>query len=125
MESLLGHALVATSDGEMVLFTNRSLANLSIPLPKGTQAAIKSLQIHENSITTMQITNDYLITAGQDGHIRVHDLKFRLVAWFENISCGSMISASFRLGLTPQTIGGNFCMLPCVNANGSLYHRQK
>ena len=107
MESLHGHAMVATSDGEMILFTNRSLTNLSIPLPKGMQAAIKSLHIHENAITAMHITDQYLMTAGQDGHIRVHDLRFRLVAWFEDVACGSMTAASFRLGCTPQTVGGN------------------
>ncbi|KAJ3122053.1 Cilia- and flagella-associated protein 251 [Nowakowskiella sp. JEL0407] len=89
-------ALSATADGDVVVWGDRSLNNLSVKLQKGVKAAVKYVKLHHSAINCI-ITYDkkFIITGGEDGTVKVYDLQFRLVHWFERIKAGPISSLSF------------------------------
>ena len=43
----------------------------------------------------MKIESNYLVIGSSNGSIRFYDLRFRIIAWFENIEIGSITNISF------------------------------
>lgn len=97
-EAILGHAATASVDGNVVIWSDRSLDNLFVPLePKGLKAAIKFVKLHNTTIYSLQVfPSSLVVSAAEDGFIRVHDIQFRLVAWFEKEKRGPITHISFR-----------------------------
>jgi WD40 repeat protein len=55
----------------------------------------KTISLHKSAINTIEIHNDYIVTGGNDGHIKFFNFKFRLQAYFEEIRNGPINSISF------------------------------
>ena len=65
----------------VVVWSNRSLSNLTLELqPAGKKAAINQVKLRSCSLKGIFEHDGFVYIVGSDGHIRVHDLKFRLVA---------------------------------------------
>lgn len=98
LNSLVGHAITGTTDGNVVVWSDRSLNNLELPLqPRGQKAAIKFVHLHAGRVTVLQtFAGKYIVSAGADGFVRVHDTQFRILAWREEEQCGPIVSLSFR-----------------------------
>ena len=90
--------MTGTVDGEIVVWSDRSLNNLFVPLePYGKKAAIKFVRLHNGRISSIQpVDGKYVVSAGEDGFIRVFDTQFRILAWFEKEKQGPILSVSFR-----------------------------
>ncbi|RKO84258.1 WD40-repeat-containing domain protein, partial [Blyttiomyces helicus] len=96
LPSAASEAISSTADGEIVVWTNRSLNNLSVKLEKGKKAAIKCMKLHNGSINVLMTFNKkYIITGGEDGFVKIFDMQIRLVLWFESLRAGPIISISF------------------------------
>ncbi|KAJ3053170.1 Cilia- and flagella-associated protein 251 [Rhizophlyctis rosea] len=71
-----GQALSATADGDVILWTDRSLNNLSVSMDRGKKAATKFLRLHNTGINVIKYVHDkYLITGGEDGFVKIYDLQ--------------------------------------------------
>ncbi|KAJ3038815.1 Cilia- and flagella-associated protein 251 [Rhizophlyctis rosea] len=71
-----GQALSATADGDVILWTDRSLNNLSVKMDRGRKAATKFLRLHNTGINVIKYVHDkYLITGGEDGFVKIYDLQ--------------------------------------------------
>ncbi|TPX56217.1 hypothetical protein PhCBS80983_g04702 [Powellomyces hirtus] len=102
-QNTIGQALTATADGDIVVWTDRSLFNLSETLEKGRKAGVKIMKLHTGGINVLSVVGDkYLVTGGEDGFVRVCDLQFRLIVWFERLRSGPIISITTTLTHTLQ-----------------------
>ncbi|KAJ3152729.1 Cilia- and flagella-associated protein 251 [Geranomyces michiganensis] len=94
----IGQALTGTTDGDIVVWSDRSLFNLSETLEKGRKAGVKVMKLHTGGINVISLVGDkYVVTGGEDGFVRVHDLQFRLIVWFERLKAGPVVSISTTL----------------------------
>ncbi|KAJ3216900.1 hypothetical protein HDU67_008807 [Dinochytrium kinnereticum] len=106
-------SVTTTADGDVVVWTDRSLNNLSIPLERGKKAAVKFMRqvsgsekrnnqdtylqrLHNGSINFLTPLNKkYVITGGEDGHVKIFDLQFRLIlcsqSWVDSDSLDSVV----------------------------------
>ncbi|KAJ3415556.1 Cilia- and flagella-associated protein 251 [Chytridiales sp. JEL 0842] len=90
-------SVTSTADGEVIVWTNRSLNNFSQELDKGKKAAIKFMKLHNGGINYItSINKKYMVTGGEDGFVKVFDLQFRLILWFEKLKSGPVSSISFN-----------------------------
>ncbi|KAI9338380.1 WD40-repeat-containing domain protein [Zopfochytrium polystomum] len=97
-------SLTATTDGDVVVWTNKSLNNLSNELETGQKAAIKFMRLHGGAIDFVTVVNKhYIVTGGNDGFVKIFDLQFRLVQWFEKFKSGPVISISFSTSNRPDS----------------------
>jgi cilia- and flagella-associated protein 251 len=88
--------ITGTSEGDLLIWADKSLNNLSQNLPKGQKAAIKFVKAHNSAITFVTTVNDkYVVTGGEDGYIKIFDFHLRLVFWIERIKAGAITSISF------------------------------
>ncbi|KAI8804403.1 WD40-repeat-containing domain protein [Cladochytrium replicatum] len=92
-------ALSGTAEGDVVLWGDRSLNNLSIKLQNGEKAAVKFVSSAINVLTTC--SRKYIVTGGEDGFVKVFDLQLRLLLWLERLRSGPVVSVTFN---TPQNI---------------------
>ncbi|KAI9100552.1 quinon protein alcohol dehydrogenase-like superfamily, partial [Phlyctochytrium arcticum] len=98
----IGQAISCTGDGDIIVWTDRSLNNLSIQMERGKKAAMKqhsrsaltaARRLHNGPINALTIIQDkWLVTGGEDGFVRVFDLQFRLVVWYERLRAGAILS---------------------------------
>ncbi|KAJ3015605.1 hypothetical protein HKX48_004466 [Thoreauomyces humboldtii] len=119
----IGQALTATADGDIVVWTDRSLFNLSETLEKGRKAGVKVMKLHTGGINMLTVIGDkYLVTGGEDGFVRVYDLQFRLIVWFERLRSGPIASISTTLTRPlefPTTIDGSGNVTTTASVIGS------
>ncbi|KAJ3282060.1 Cilia- and flagella-associated protein 251, partial [Borealophlyctis nickersoniae] len=103
-----GQALSATADGDVIMWTDRSLNNLSVTLEAGRKAAVKFMRLHNSGINILTtIKNKYIVTGGEDGFVKIYDLQFRLLLWFERLRAGPITSISFLSGWVPDGDGAD------------------
>ncbi|KAJ1548616.1 Cilia- and flagella-associated protein 251, partial [Cladochytrium tenue] len=96
-----GQALTATTDGDVVVWAGRSLNNLSQELKDGQRAAVK---LHTSTIEVLTVANrQFILTGGHDGFVKVFDLQFRLVQWFEKLKTGPIYSISLSSSNRPSS----------------------
>ena len=57
--------------------------------------AVKLVKLHSGAIHALEVCGELIVTAGADGHVRVYDFNFRVVAWFEDLDAGPITSLSF------------------------------
>ncbi|KAJ3328660.1 Cilia- and flagella-associated protein 251, partial [Blyttiomyces sp. JEL0837] len=69
-------SVTATTDGDVVVWTNRSLNNLSIELTDGKRAAVKFMKLHNGAINVVTtVYKKYIVTGGEDGFVKIFDLQ--------------------------------------------------
>lgn len=90
-------AITSTLDGDLVVWDNRSLHNLSQQLPPGQYTVTKVVKVMPNcAITVVTVLSDsQIVVGGEDGNIKIFDTAFRLVLWIEKLKTGPVSSISF------------------------------
>jgi WD40 repeat protein len=92
----MGQALSGTVDGDVVVWANKSLGNLSTSMGKGCYATIKLLRLHNSAINCITTAaKKYILTGGEDGFVKVYDNQLRLLLWFEKLKAGPIMSITF------------------------------
>lgn len=49
-----------------------------------------------------RLRSNYIVAGSNDGAVRFYDMTFRLVAWFEDLQGGSVVSVSFANTLVDE-----------------------
>ncbi|KAJ3394150.1 Cilia- and flagella-associated protein 251 [Lobulomyces angularis] len=90
-------AISGTKDGDVVVWANKSLNNLSQTLETGKRATIKCVKLHTGAINFItSVSKKYILTGGEDGFVKVYDNHLRLLLWFERLKAGPIVSISFN-----------------------------
>jgi WD40 repeat protein len=87
---IAGHSCVGTSHGDVILLADRSLSDLGQRLPPGERCAVKILRIHNGAINTIMVHKNIILTGGQDGVLKLFDLQFRILFWFDQYHSGGI-----------------------------------
>jgi hypothetical protein len=61
----------------------------------------KTIMLHKSAINTIKIHNEFIVTGGNEGHVKFFDFQFRLQAYFEDIRNGPINSISFANTTNP------------------------
>jgi|UniRef100_A0A7S4GA80 WD40 repeat protein/Ca2+-binding EF-hand superfamily protein len=85
-------AATATVDGDICMWSQ-------VKSEKKTKAtdktALKVVRVHNSAINYLTTVGPYIVTGGVEGFVRFFDIQLRIVAWFEELSGGPIISISF------------------------------
>ncbi|KAJ3274043.1 Cilia- and flagella-associated protein 251 [Terramyces sp. JEL0728] len=76
---IAGQAVLGTAGGDIVLFADYSLSNLSAKLETGRKCAIKNLSVHNSSVTFITSANKKFFISGDESGM----VKFRILFWHE------------------------------------------
>lgn len=95
-------AVTGTVDGDVVQWDvgfedppDGSDAGVAAPAVK-PRSALKIIRLGEgHSINYLAAIDDYVVCGTSDGAVRFYDLRFRIIAWFEDLNAGSVTSVSF------------------------------
>jgi WD40 repeat protein len=85
-----GNACLGTSHGDMILLADRSLSDLGHKLPPGERCAVKLLKIHNGAVNNIVVHKKIILTGGQDGVLKLFDLQFRILFWFDQYHSGGI-----------------------------------
>ncbi|ORY51113.1 WD40 repeat-like protein [Rhizoclosmatium globosum] len=108
-------AITATVDGDVIIWANHSLNNLSMDLGKGKYACVKFMKLHQSAINYVTTIGDqYVVTGGEEGSIKIFDLQLRLIIWFEKLKAGPITSISFCSSFT-KPIDSRDSIVPDLN----------
>ncbi|CAD2217341.1 hypothetical protein AGDE_04020 [Angomonas deanei] len=55
----------------------------------------KTVKVHQGGVTYLTTEGGYIVTGGMDGQVKFLDTRLRLVAWFEELNGGPVVSLSF------------------------------
>lgn len=55
---------------------------------------LKMVRVHTGGVTMLTCDQGYIISGGMDGHVKFLDTKLRVVAWYEDLNAGPIISLS-------------------------------
>jgi WD40 repeat protein/Ca2+-binding EF-hand superfamily protein len=103
-------ACTATVDGDVLLWDSIRSDKVTKPTDK---TLLKVVRVHNGGVTFLGITGNYIVTGGVEGFVRFLDHQLRIVAWYEALNGGPIISVSFdrapsakslRLNDTAETI---------------------
>jgi len=94
-------AVTATEDGDVLLWDQVLLPALHARATD--RCGVKLLRLHDEgcAISVIQVFDNFLVTAATDGHVRFYDFKFRLLAWYEDLDVGPIMSLTFT---SPRTV---------------------
>ncbi|KAL2912486.1 hypothetical protein HK105_208058 [Polyrhizophydium stewartii] len=99
----LGQAASGTCDGDVIVWTDRSLDNLNLKLGRGQKAAIKFVKLHTSAINFITTVQDkFILTGGADGFVKVFDMNFRILFWCERLFAGPVSSVTFSMLSEPM-----------------------
>ncbi|CAK9034455.1 Cilia- and flagella-associated protein 251 [Durusdinium trenchii] len=99
-------AVSGTTEGNLVLWDTLSGSedaggqgfeaknSVAEDMPRRTAVKVVKLNRH-GSIPFLTLQDDLLVVCGQDESVRFYDMDFRIVAWFEDLDSGPVISVSF------------------------------
>lgn len=85
-------ACSGTVDGDVVLW---SLQPQDRVMKEQDKTLFKMVRVHAGGVTFLTTVHGYLVTGGMDGTVKFLDTKLRLVAWFEDLNGGPIVSISF------------------------------
>eukprot|EP00760_Papus_ankaliazontas_P016936 PhM_4_TR16952/c0_g1_i1/m.27931 len=95
-------ACTATVDGDVILWDDVR----SDKHTKATdKAVLKVVRLHNSGITFITCVGPYVVTGGVEGYVRFMDHQLRMVAWFEELNAGPIISVSFARNLPDDAKG--------------------
>lgn len=75
--------MTGTSDGDIILWDELSSGSSTGGFSSVSKRAAKIIRIHNSAITSLTVTDKFLVSGGADGYVRFFDGKLRLAAWFE------------------------------------------
>lgn len=85
-------ACSGTVDGDVVLW---SLQPQDRIMKEQDKTLFKLVRVHAGGVTFLTTVRGYLVTGGMDGTVKFLDTKLRLVAWFDDLNGGPVVSISF------------------------------
>jgi len=86
--------VTATTDGDAVLWDQGDTEGDDATTER---RASKVVRLHAGSVPYLVTCGEYLVSGGQDGHVRFFDFEFRIIAWFEDLDAGAITSLSFAV----------------------------
>eukprot|EP00668_Euglena_longa_P012013 GGOE01014437.1.p1 GENE.GGOE01014437.1~~GGOE01014437.1.p1 ORF type:complete len:932 (-),score=199.66 GGOE01014437.1:205-3000(-) len=86
-------AATGTVDGDICLWAQVKSEKKTKPTDK---TALKVVRVHHSAINYLTTIGPYIVTGGVEGFVRFFDIQLRIVAWFEELSGGPVISVSFE-----------------------------
>jgi len=97
-------AATATVDGDAILWDCLDTG----PDEYTTERrAAKIVKLHTAAVRNLLTAGEYLVSGGDDGHVRFYDFEFRIIAWFEDLDAGPLASISFAVPTkAPKPSGG-------------------
>lgn len=94
-------AATGTVDGDVLLWDRLKTDKIS----KDTDMMIlKVVRVHNGGVTYLGTVGNYVVTGGLEGFVRFLDQKLRIVAWFEELNGGPVISVSFDRHINEDNI---------------------
>ena len=94
-------AVTGTVDGDVVLWGKAQ----SDKVTKETdRVLLKVVRAHTGGVSCVTGIGPYIVTGGVEGYVRFLDHKLRIVAWFEELNGGPILSVSFDRP-TPEFFG--------------------
>ncbi|KAG5477038.1 hypothetical protein LSCM1_05376 [Leishmania martiniquensis] len=85
-------ACSGTVDGDVVLWTLQPQDRVAKEQDK---SLLKMVRVHTGGVTFITTVQGYVVTGGMDGIVKFLDAKLRLVAWFDDLNGGPIVSISF------------------------------
>lgn len=84
-------ACSGTVDGDVVMW---KLQPKDRVIKVQDKTLLKMVRIHVGGVTLVTSDQGFIITGGMDGHVKFLDTKLRVVAWYEELNGGPIISVS-------------------------------
>ncbi|EER08870.1 conserved hypothetical protein [Perkinsus marinus ATCC 50983] len=86
-----------TVDGDVVIWDYSLIAG-SDPTSARHRRAVKVIRLAAQgvSLTVLKVHDDFIVVGSSEGAVRFYDFDFKIKAWFEDISAGTVKSISFR-----------------------------
>lgn len=84
-------ACSGTVDGDVVMW---KLQPKDRVIKVQDKTLLKMVRIHAGGVTLVTSDQGFIITGGMDGHVKFLDTKLRVVAWYEELNGGPVISVS-------------------------------
>lgn len=85
-------ACSGTVDGDVILWALQPKDRVMKDYDK---SLLKTVRVHTGGVTFLTTSQGYIVTGGMDGSVKFLDTKLRLVAWFDELNGGPIISISF------------------------------
>ncbi|KAF0684613.1 Aste57867_23417 [Aphanomyces stellatus] len=104
-------AITATDDGDLILWDSSPIKT-GAALVHTDKKAVKIVRMsgHDASkavaINYLADMDGYLVMGCADGAVRFYDFDFRLVAWYEDLCAGPVVSVSFANMDMPASVDG-------------------
>lgn len=107
-------AMSGTGLGQLVVWESSEAVTYNDKIPQASdKRAVKIMKIiRGGGVNVIDVHDGYIIVAGDDGCIRFYDMMMRLVAWFEEIKAGPIISLSFANSLPVKTADPDSFVIP-------------
>ncbi|CAG9575179.1 conserved hypothetical protein [Leishmania major strain Friedlin] len=102
-------ACSGTVDGDVVLW---SLQPQDRVIKEQDKSLLKMVRVHTGGVTFITTVQGYIVTGGMDGVVKLLDAKLRLVAWFDDLNGGPIVSISFDQVLPVMTVEEARAMAP-------------
>lgn len=84
-------ACSGTVDGDVVVW---SLQPKDRVIKVQDKTLLKMVRVHSGGVTLLTSDQGFIVTGGMDGHVKFLDVKLRVVAWYEELNGGPIISLS-------------------------------
>ncbi|RKP21667.1 WD40 repeat-like protein [Rozella allomycis CSF55] len=77
----VGQIITGTSTGELIVWDQRNLKNISQKSEMGHRSAIKFIKLHNSSVNAiLNVHRQFIITAGEEGSIKIFDNNIAVVS---------------------------------------------
>lgn len=87
-------AVTGTQDGDVVVWDHQGIS-VEVGTRPTDRKAVKLMRLHNARLGFITSIGDFIVTGGDDGHVRFFDPMLRLIAWFEHIAAGAIRTVSF------------------------------
>lgn len=87
-------AVTGTADGDLVVWDHQGIS-VEVGTRPTDRKAVKLMRLHQSRLSFIASIGDFIVTGGDDGHVRFFDPMLRLIAWFEHIGAGAIRMVSF------------------------------
>ncbi len=88
-------AASATADGHVLVWEHGASSDSAADEARPARRAAKLVKLHAGAIHVIETLGNLIVTGGADGHVRVFDADFKILAWYEDLDAGPVTSVSF------------------------------
>lgn len=117
-------AITGTEDGDLVVWDHQGIS-VEVGTRPTDRKAVKLMRLHNARLSFISSIGDFIVTGGDDGHVRFFDPMLRLIAWFEHIAAGAVRMVSFSRARPHMPAPADFDAFVCPDfivgtANGAV-----